>query len=596
MKKYGAVNRSITSVFYLYCFLLNAVILLICVVSFLLYSRQNIVATLDDVLISNSATVQQQFDTIQNNADNTLKEIQTNKDLMNISKGLGSSGQNHFNNNIIDKKQFLTVFRFAMVSWGTKGSICFYSNTYDNVGFAIDTGEIPSLSFEKIKNETVLPQILQSIKYVDYVPPHADYNDADKTVFSVVRAMRDPYNIYGILVYNYDIDTVARLLDGLESPEDYDLSILDTDGALVYSTAEETMAQQIYKSYKEHDTEDNAVFKTGGEWNSCVQHTVSGWTLILTTDNYQYTQSVRKLILTAVLLFGTIFLIMSAFLKLLIRQLTTPLRKLAEQLAGLKEGENIVVEAFPQSSEVALLSNTIQDNLHKTILQNQRLTEATEKTLQAQYHAMEAQLNPHMLYNTLSVIGMAALNDGSARTAEMCGDLADILRYSVAYTGQNVSMDQEIENIRAYMKIMKARYEEDFVFDIQTDPGLESIIVPKLILQPIVENCFKHGFRQTEPPWRIGVTVTVRDRRWIVAVENNGKEFDEDVIAQLETFCERLRDSTYLFSSDLAYGHGLESTIYRLHIHEHGKEQVQIVSTEGKICVMIGGSLDAKEG
>ena len=84
MKKRNVASKSITNIFYLWCLLFNAIILLICVVSFLLYSRENIVSTLDDVLTSNAATVSQQFDTLLNNADNVLKEIQTNKSLLNI--------------------------------------------------------------------------------------------------------------------------------------------------------------------------------------------------------------------------------------------------------------------------------------------------------------------------------------------------------------------------------------------------------------------------------------------------------------------------------------------------------------------------------
>lgn len=591
MKKPDIMNKSITNIFYLCCLLFNAVILLICVVSFLLYSRENIASTLDDVLTSNAATVQQQFDTLLNNADNTLKEIQTNNSLLSISKELNESGQDYFANNVVERKQFLTVFRFAMVSWGTSGSICFYSNAYANMGYATDVGEVPTISAEKIETQTVIPQILKTIKYVDYIPPHTDYNNNKKSVFSVVRAMRDPYNIYGILVYNYDITTINQLLDGLEAPENYELSIFDAENRMVYSTAEETLARQIADSYENRAVKGESTFRTNEEMNSCAQSTVAGWKIVLTTNNDQYVQSVRKLMITVVLLFGAIFVIMSAFLKLLIRQLTMPLRKLVEQLTGLKEGENINPTSFPQSSEVALLSNTIQNNLRMIILQNQRLTEATAKTLQAQYHAMEAQLNPHMLYNTLSVIGMAALNDGSVRTAEMCGDLAELLRYSVAYTGQNVCMDREIENIRTYMKIMKARYEEDFAFEIQVVAGIEQIVVPKLILQPIVENCFKHGFQQTEPPWEISVRATICDGKWLVSIENNGKEFDPSALARFEELLRQLRDDEYPLNSELSYGHGLESTIYRLYVHERGNAHVHISSAMGKTCITIGGSV-----
>ena len=83
--------------------------------------------------------------------------------------------------------------------------------------------------------------------------------------------------------------------------------------------------------------------------------------------------------------------------------------------------------------------------------------------------ALQAQINPHFLYNTLSVIGMTGLASGNTDVSDMCTELSQLLRYSLSYTGQSVLLSQEIDNARHYLYIMKIRYEDDLKYEWQLD-------------------------------------------------------------------------------------------------------------------------------
>ena len=176
--------------------------------------------------------------------------------------------------------------------------------------------------------------------------------------------------------------------------------------------------------------------------------------------------------------------------------LTQPLRQLTDKLIRLEPGENIPALPGSVDNEIIFLTNAIQGYLSEIYDQNQRLTEERHRTLIAHYDAMEAQLNPHFLYNTLSVIGMTGLASGNTDVSDMCTELSQLLRYSLSYTGQSVLLSQEIDNARHYLYIMKIRYEDDLKYEWQLDDSLNDITVPKLILQPLIENCFQHGFHQ----------------------------------------------------------------------------------------------------
>ncbi|WP_165444119.1 sensor histidine kinase [Lachnoclostridium sp. Marseille-P6806] len=258
----------------------------------------------------------------------------------------------------------------------------------------------------------------------------------------------------------------------------------------------------------------------------------------------------------------------------------------------MKEGENIRGGRRDETSELAILSSTIRSNLQKIMLQNRRIQEEKERTLRAEYHALESQLDPHMLYNTLSVIGMTALADGSRKAAVMCGELAELLRYSVSFAGQTVSMADEIENVNHYMDIMKARYEDMLEYETDLDEGADKVMVPKLILQPVVENCFKHGFKNCAVrSWRVFLSFRADAERWMVTIRNNGNPFAEEAAAKLTGICDIPEKEAFEFSQNILFGHGLENTIYRLHIHYRGKEIVQIRSSEVFTEIFLSGPI-----
>ena len=292
---------------------------------------------------------------------------------------------------------------------------------------------------------------------------------------------------------------------------------------------------------------------------------------------------------------------MSTFLMVLTRNLTQPLRQLTDKLTVLEPGENI--SAIPGSSdnEIIFLTNAIQGYLSEIYDQNQRLTEQRKRTLIAHYDAMEAQLNPHFLYNTLSVIGMTGLASGNMDVSNMCTELSQLLRYSLSYTGQSVILSQEIDNARHYLYIMKIRYEDDLEYEWQLDDSLNSITVPKLILQPLIENCFQHGFHQAgveiSPPWKISIRSHCDDTRWYLSISNNGAPFPEEKFAALH---QKLSGFTFTGNQDMDYentfrhqGYGLENTILRFHIYYRGEEYFHVSrnDSDNLTTVTIGGPL-----
>lgn len=143
----------------------------------------------------------------------------------------------------------------------------------------------------------------------------------------------------------------------------------------------------------------------------------------------------------------------------------------------------------------------------------------------SEFTALQNQINPHFLYNTLETIRSQAITDGDKEIAEMVERLSSIFRYSISRKGELVPLRDELNNIRNYMTIMEFRFYDRFTLEIDIDEEegrVYDFYIPRLILQPIVENAINHGLGATVKGGIVGIEVALADDL-IITVSDNGK-------------------------------------------------------------------------
>lgn len=586
---------------YISCFALNLLLLLSCSIFFYYYTADSLKENMQDTIAGNTSMLCKELDMLLNIGDNTLKDLQMDPSLISISRKIPESSENYFANHISDRSLFQSAFRSVLVSQNLKGSISYISGFYDNVGVSASTGASRNISKVKLKKIKELTSLMQNTSFSAYLPPHEDYWGQGKTVFSVVRVMRDTYHRYGLLILDFDISYFADFLADFENPDDFSIAILDPEQNFVYTSAAELDEEHFCESCR-------AALQSRSRTFSCDQVSISGlevseitgWTFILSSSIAGYLTSKKNTLVVAAAMFFILFLITAAFLFLMSHGLTRPLKQLVNQLKNLEPGGNINMQVISSDNEITVLACAIQAFLEEIYEQNRRLTEAHRRTLQAHYDAMEAQMNPHFLYNTLAVIGMTGLSGGNAEVSDMCSQLSNLLRYSLSYIGQSVRLEQEIANAGSYLYIMKMRYEENLEYEWELDDALSGVPVPKLILQPLIENCFHHGFQQTEqevlPPWKIRIRSFQDEACWYLSVINNGAPFKKENLERLLLRLEQFRFPEYEEEPgntlQAHQGFGLENTILRLNIYYRGEQYFRAVTTkQGETSVTIGGPL-----
>jgi two-component system sensor histidine kinase YesM len=155
-----------------------------------------------------------------------------------------------------------------------------------------------------------------------------------------------------------------------------------------------------------------------------------------------------------------------------------------------------------------------------------------------EYRALQMQINPHFLFNTLETINWSAvaLFKGANDVSRMIQLLSGILKYSIQiYEISGVPLEEEIRHTQSYLELQNFRFAGKFSVQWNTAPGLESFPVPRLLFQPILENSFSHGFRDDNQPLRITIDIHREGERLLMLIEDNGEGIDPETLKQINS-------------------------------------------------------------
>lgn len=229
--------------------------------------------------------------------------------------------------------------------------------------------------------------------------------------------------------------------------------------------------------------------------------------------------------------------------------------------AGELEGKSLPpAEELPFLTEImTLLALCAQETTRKNS------AEIFDK--QAELTALQSQINPHFLYNTLESARGQALIDGNIEIAKMMEALSAFFRYSISRKGSLVRLRDELANIENYMMIQRYRFNNRFTMEILIDEEDEEAYdykIPKLIIQPVVENAIFHGLEESLEGGIVSIEVIVTEKNLIITVSDNGKGMDAKTLADLNH-----RIHTQMMPLDRQEGKGTANTgIGLLNIHK----------------------------
>lgn len=304
-----------------------------------------------------------------------------------------------------------------------------------------------------------------------------------------------------------------------------------------------------------------------------------------------YTQKMSIIVFLAVTT-ATIVLIYIAT-----SRITFPLRRLAATADIVSKGKlDVEPVEITTHDEVQVVTTAFNKMLFSIREYIERMTENLERERamqekellmdthlkEAQLNYLQAQINPHFLFNTLNAGAQLAMMEDAERTYEYIQNVADFYRYNIA-GNKFVSLKDELELVDNYMYIINVRFSGDIKYTKDVDETVTSVLVPSMILQPVIENSVRYGVHDIEWEARINMSVTREEAYVCIKISDNGVGMTEETINKIlneKAGEEKKKEDTNVTVSQDSNGIGLRNVIARLRLY-YGVEDVIEIYSEG---------------
>lgn len=193
-----------------------------------------------------------------------------------------------------------------------------------------------------------------------------------------------------------------------------------------------------------------------------------------------------------------------------------------EEMQYLEQSMNRMRDSLRERMEMIEANANLEKMVHAQELEQMRTTRELEK---ARYKALQSQINPHFLFNTLNIISRTALFENANATVDLIDNLASIFRYTLEYH-DDVSLKDELQFVREYLTIQQFRFKERLTFSIDCPQEFEELRIPPLVIQPLVENAMIHGLEPKVEGGSITIKVEKNNRRISISIEDSGVGID----------------------------------------------------------------------
>ncbi|WP_134701259.1 sensor histidine kinase [Ammoniphilus sp. YIM 78166] len=283
--------------------------------------------------------------------------------------------------------------------------------------------------------------------------------------------------------------------------------------------------------------------------------------------------------LLGALLFITSTLLSITFAIWLSRSITAPIRRLVATAKQIAKG-NLDTKApeLGSTDEIGILCRTFNrmlENVKDLMEKNLEGIEKDRMVKEFELKALQSQINPHFLFNTLNVISKLAYIEGAEKTSDLTISVSRLIRYNLRKLDQAVTLRDEVEHAKEYFSIQKARFRDRVSFELDIDDRALEQAVPCLTLQPILENAFMHGIEEKEEGAVLKLTVHYVDSHVRVEVADNGVGMTEETRKKL---LQLNAEGPSGQRSGHSTGLGTHNVFKRLDHFFEGKQTIEVLS------------------
>lgn len=343
----------------------------------------------------------------------------------------------------------------------------------------------------------------------------------------------------GVLLIDLNFKFIDDLCSGIKLGNKGYLFILDEQGDLVYHPKQQLIYSSLYEEPIDEllkVTDGNILIKFKNK--KAKQYTISsvdfaGWRIIgavYVEDLLAYSAPLQRYFILSAFIAIIFTVILTLYIS---KQILNPLKELLSGMRQMKKGDFSIQVPVDSENEIARLGHSFNSMARKTNELIIQIRHEQEQKRKNELKALQAQINPHFLYNTLdSIIWMAELKDYKS-VKLMTSALAKLFRIGISKGREVIPIREEMEHIKNYLKIQEMRYSEQLDYDIFIEESIYEFGTVKLILQPIVENAIYHGVKYKQEVGHITIKGLSQEEDILFIIEDDGVGMTEEQLAQV---------------------------------------------------------------
>ncbi|BFT69872.1 sensor histidine kinase [Paenibacillus sp. P36] len=368
-------------------------------------------------------------------------------------------------------------------------------------------------------------------------------------IFSAARMLRDLHEydqISGVLLIDVAEKTITDILNKIKLTKDGNIYLIADDGQMISNQDKSLLGKKMMEGepLSTIALHDEGVVRLLDDKNPrfaiYTKVASTGWKLVAEVPQSEISSRAVALnqfsgvatISTVTILF---LLLVFILLAMIVRNMN---RRIQTVIRTIKRGgiESLDDRTFNAGGDFKLLENSVDHLIHRVHGLMEETYQSKVQEREAQLRALQAQINPHFLYNTLDTINWIAIGHNAPEISNMINGLAKYFRLSLNKGRDLVSVTDELNLAKVYLEIQQSRFPKSFEVHFGIEEGLDDLEMPKLTLQPIVENALLHGIRRSK-----GKTGTIligarkEDGVLVLSVTDDGIGMDEELVQSLLT-------------------------------------------------------------
>ncbi|WP_058306577.1 sensor histidine kinase [Gracilibacillus massiliensis] len=350
--------------------------------------------------------------------------------------------------------------------------------------------------------------------------------------FSVARTLRDSsQEIYGYVVVTLLETKVRDILNNTNQSED--IMLIDNDYKILSHKNQDLISQNADFVTKIDPKEGSQITELDNQKYvvTTKELSVNDWQLVSVIPYKAATSNINSIFSEVFILLAVSFAVFFIILAYLMNRITRPLRYLDRVVKKVQTGDLSIRSKVDSNDEIGEFSQSLNEMLDRVNIMIEEVNQTHKRKRKAELAMLQAQINPHFLFNVLNSIRMKVFKFGDKESASMIQSLSKLLRWTIDYKEDNIKFSDEINLVKDYVNVMNMRQKNKVELFINITPESSQQLVPRFLLQPLIENSIIHGLNQSSGT--INIKAEISDDFFVIKVEDNGEGIDKERLNKL---------------------------------------------------------------